>query len=370
MNLHLLWDEKIANRIIDTFETVFPGKNYYIVWRYNDDAKRFVKQEGNVSIVGSQSEISICNSEEIDKVIVHGLDIKKITFIETQISRDIPVFWILWGAELYNALVGPHGFKLYYKNHLKSTFRSRVGSALKRIGFKSKTDLAYLNFLASHDVTMVCAREEYDILRRYFPKETRNLKNESSFFYYPIDAILGKDLMDKEVDGNIILAGNSASFTNNHDYVFKYLKDLNLRDFKIVMPLSYGGSPEYINHINAIGKKLFGEKYIGLKDFLPLSDYNRLMLQAKVCIYGSWRQEAVGNIIIALYLGAKVFLPEKSPLFSIYRKRGIIIFSLENITEETLHTPLNAEERMNNRRILIETNNWERLQSITHKIFG
>ena len=61
MNLHLLWDEKIANRIIDTFETVFPGKNYYIVWRYNDDAKRFVKQEGNVSIVGSQTEISICN---------------------------------------------------------------------------------------------------------------------------------------------------------------------------------------------------------------------------------------------------------------------------------------------------------------------
>ena len=41
------------------------------------------------------------------------------------------------------------------------------------------------------------------------------------------------------------------------------------------------------------------------------------LLSADVFIYGNWRQEAVGNILIALFIGGKVFLDEKNPLLKI-----------------------------------------------------
>ena len=70
------------------------------------------------------------------------------------------------------------------------------------------------------------------MLLKYYPK----LKNIpwKEFFYYPIDSVLSKELMQKWVDGNNIQIGNSASITNNHEYAMRYLSKLNLDHKKIL----------------------------------------------------------------------------------------------------------------------------------------
>lgn len=372
MKLHLLWDEKIVKRIIKTFDTVFPDNNIYVIWENQNHINQDLRDRVDVYYVQGNYDkiISEIDFSKIDKVIVHALDTIKADFIESYIGNSLPIYWLLWGAEIYNGLLSHRGFPVFYKNYYPQTFRSRVSHILKRLGFLSPDNFKFLKFISTHNVSMLCCKEEYDIFLQYFPKHTKNLTNIDSFFYYPIDEILGAELSDKTAQGNVIMMGNSGSFTNNHEYVFNYLKDIDLRDKTIVAPLNYNGTLEYRNFINTKGKELFGDNFTGLMDFLTLVDYNNLLLKAEVALFGNWRQEAVGNIVIELYLGSKVFLSRKSPLLKHYRSLGLTIFELEGITEEELHAPLPAAIKRKNRNILFSKLNWHRLQKVTEEIFG
>ncbi len=372
MKLHLLWDEKIVKRIIKTFDTVFPDNNIYVIWENQNHINKDLEERGDVYYIHgiNDKKISEIVFSEIDKVIVHALDTAKIDFIESYIDKSKPIYWLLWGAEIYNGLLSYRGFPVFYKNYYPKTFRSRFSHVVKRLGFLSSDNRKFLKFIRDNNVSMLCCKEEYDIFRRYFPKHTKNLANIDSFFYYPIDEILGEELSDKTAQGNVIMLGNSGSFTNNHEYVFEHLKNIDLRDKTIVAPLNYNGTIEYRNFINAKGKELFGKNFTGLMEFLPLEDYNKLLLKAEVALFGNWRQEAVGNIVIELYLGSKVFLSRKSPLLKHYKSVGLMIFELEGITEEELHTPLPDDIKKKNRDILFSTLNWDKLQKVTKEIFG
>ena len=87
-------------------------------------------------------------------------------------------------------------------------------------------------------------------------------------------------------------------------------------------------------------------------DYLSLDDYNKVLLSANVFIYCNWRQEAVGNILIALYIGGKVFLDKRNPLLDFYRRLGIVIFSLDELNQNSIDTFLSDSEIQKNRKIL------------------
>ncbi len=184
------------------------------------------------------------------------------------------------------------------------------------------------------------------------------------FFYYPIESILGTEMMNKWVEGNNIQIGNSASTTNNHEYAMRYLAKLELNDRKVVVPLSYSGTAEYRNSVKKAGTTSFGNNFIPLENFLPLEEYNRLMTSFGVAIYGNWRQEAIGNILISLYLGAKVFLPKVNPVSEWAKRHNLIVFELETISQEAIDTPLDEASRKHNREILLELYSLNRLKSL------
>lgn len=369
MNLHLLWDEKISHRIVNIFEAVFPNQNIYLFWTENRNQPKFISKTSNIYIIDKNESIPDIDFKSISKIIIHGLDCKKIDFCNNFLPITTPVFWILWGTELYNTLLYGRGYNLYYHAPTCS-IKQAIALLIKRnfriIGGTSRKILKFIN---TRDTTMVCSHEEFKIFQTYYPNHTKTIKNESNFFYYPIDEVLGKKLLNKKADGNIILVGNSCSWTNNHIYVFEILKNLGIFNRTIITPLSYGGDPSYQKLIITKGKSFFGEKYKPLIEYLPLEKYNQLMTKAEVCIYGSWRQEAFGNIIISLYLGSKVYLSEKSPLFTILKNQGLTIFPIESITTESLNTELDETAKNQNREILINKYNWERLKSVTEKIF-
>lgn len=372
MNLHLLWDEKIVKRIIKTFDTVFPDNNIYVIWKVSPYINKDIADRNDVLYIQDHNDTRLAKFDfsNIDKVIVHALENYKIDFIVSYVKKTVPIYWLLWGGEIYNGLLYHKGFPVYYKYSQKRSIRSRIGHILQRLGYITSYNRKFLKFIKQNDVSMLCCKEEYDIFCKYFPSYTKNLLNIDSFFYYPIDEILNSDLLDKTAQGNVIMVGNSGSFTNNHEYVFKYLQKIDLRDKTIIAPLNYNGTPEYRNQIHRKGLELFGNRFYGLTEFLSLDDYNKLLLKAEVALFGNWRQEAVGNIVIELYLGSKVFLSRKSPLLSHFRSLGITLFELEKINEKELHIPLPEDLKRRNRDILISLLNWDRLQKVTKDIFG
>lgn len=145
--------------------------------------------------------------------------------------------------------------------------------------------------------------------------------------YYPLEYIF-KGIENIKVNGNNILLGNSSSSSNNHLEAFNILKSFNLDDKNIIVPLSYGDK-RYGETITEIGKTLFGKNLQSLFDFMPLDKYTILLSSCNVVVMNHYRQQAVGNIIAMLWMGAKVYLDEQNTFYHYLRRIGIEVFSIK-----------------------------------------
>lgn len=364
MQLHLFDDEKVVNRAIDLFEKALPNQNIYIC--FVDTVVQFVNTTDNLYFYKEGESFQKDKLKNIDKVVIHCLSYKKIVFINTYLSQSIPCYWNIWGGDLYNAILEYRGYSIYYEPEFLGV-KFFIRKVLCHLKVYSPIQKSVLNFIKNR-VTHFVTNADYDIARQYIGNYITGIQ-VTGFRYYPIDVILGR-LADKSVKGNVLLLGNSASFTNNHSYAFKYLSNLDLKNKKIIVPVSYGGSLKYVNHIIKQGDRKWGRSFIPLRNFLPLDEYNQLMTTAEICIFSSWRQEAFGNIVIALYLGSKVFLSERSSLLSYFKSIGVVVYTLEQIRQEDIDFPLSDEIKNSNREILFELLNEKTIVDNIRNIWG
>ena len=348
MLLHLFDDEKVVNRTIEIFEKALPGKSIYIC--FIDEAPRLVRATDSLYFYEGNGDFQRDILKDVNKVIIHFLSYKKIKFIQKYVPQSIPCYWNIWGGDLYNGILAYRGYPIYYEPGFLG-YKSFIYKVLHEIKVLPPKQRAVLKFIKER-ITHFVTNSDYDIAKQYIGKYINGVQ-VTGFRYYSIDTILGP-LIEKTVNGNLILLGNSASFTNNHSYAFKILSKLNLNGKKIVVPLSYGGSPQYIRHIIKQGHQNWGTSFVPLYKFLPLNEYNQLMTTAEICVFPSWRQEAFGNIVIALYLGAKVFLSEKSSLVKYFESIGVVVYTIEQVKQEDINIPLSDEIKSLNRKILFD----------------
>lgn len=341
MILHLFHDDKICNRVIANFEDVYPDGNIYVC----------ICDKSNIRYINGNNKVILLNRGEftlnqsvfndVEKIIIHYLDLPKIEFIEKYFPQNnrIEIYWSLWGGDIYNEVLYSMGYDIYYEisyvHTLKYKFANLIYRLLNKPNLKDAID-KIISFVDTRVDYIMTFNAEYELICKYWksghfrPKCIPNLP-----IYYPIEDILG-DLCNKRVRGKNIFVGNSASFTNNHAYAYRYLSKVNIQGSQVISPLSYGGSPKYRDHVKSIGYKYWGENYHPLDRFMPLNEYNELMLSSAIYVYGNWRQEAVGNIVVALYLGAKVYVSEKSPLMRIFSDFGIKLYKTEDISSEDI----------------------------------
>lgn len=369
--LHLVDDEKIINRVRNLLEEALPDRNLFLCFLNTEGEVQLVKPAENVFFVRNNQLPEEVDLSSVRKVVIHYLNYPKVLFYNTYIQRKLPTYWLVWGADMYNDLLYSKGYKLHDEPFFyhRAQWKSLIFNMLVRMRLKPDYRRLILDFIKQHVTHILAMKEEFELMCRYYPQEMQG-KQQSKFFYYPIDDVLGKDLIHAKAEGNVILLGNSASFTNNHAYAMKFLAKAGIGDKCIKTPISYGGSPLWRSHIKRVGNRLFGKQYEPIERFMPLPDYNHLMATAEVCVYGNWRQEAVGNIVIALYLGAKVFISNKSILLESFRRQGVVLFELEKMTHESLLTPLSEEEKLMNRNLMIEMFNKERQRAIIQDLWG
>ena len=66
------------------------------------------------------------------------------------------------------------------------------------------------------------------------------------------------------------------------------------------------------------------------------------------------RQQGVGNIIVLLNLGAKVYLDKSNLLYSFLKEHGFFVFCLEEIGSADFLAELTPEQILNNQQRLFE----------------
>lgn len=342
MILHLISDEKFIDHVIDMFESVDPNGHIYLL---PSDCQELVHIKNENAIVWGKLESRrvteiLENSETYDAVIIHNLiDDYKKHILENNL-RNKKIHLMFWGAELYSIpeisckTILPYTRQLiantkrpivfyqilvYLLNNSPLFFK--LYQVLKNKG-NNVENLSIYNKITSYSTV---SPNERILVDKYINK---NLVYKP-FKYANIEDIVLSGNMDI-CNQDDFLIGNSATSTNNHLDAFKIIKKGAYSEVNFHVPLSYGDS-EYAELINRCGNAFFGDNFIGINNFMTISQYNNILTKCGYVVMNHIRQQALGTILIALCKGARVFLNPQNPLYTYLIQNNILVFKVGDL---------------------------------------
>lgn len=356
--LNIVTDEKFIDDVIECHD-IFSEKvihDYVIVGEKQESYKYIKKFPDRVKIVSSSSFLPYLKSNGFDAIFLHSFFVLDSNLI-VEIPKQIKVFWFAWGYDIYSHIPDP-----FIKVDLYGVETKRIKKMLEPNDFKSKlrsflkTVFCY-DQIKSHVYYKAISRIDYfsGVLDFEYSlmENVRNFRAKKVTYTY--NSISVMDSVNREClcNGNNILIGNSADDTNNHLDVLKYIKNIDLGNSLIYIPLSYAGGQIYIDYVKNVYKSDFGDKFVPIDHFIPYQEYTQIMASCSVAIFAHERQQAIGNICAAFRKGCKVFLSETSNVYKYYKSLGMTVFSLQReFSSDALKTKLTDEQVIENIRIL------------------
>jgi hypothetical protein len=154
--------------------------------------------------------------------------------------------------------------------------------------------------------------------------------------------------------GPDILAGNSATPSNNHAELFRLLARHDLEGRSVITPLSYG-DPDYARAVERLGRRILGDRFISLRRFLPPEEYAARLKRCGTVVMNHVRQQGGTTVFTALYKGARVYRREESPMFQYFTGMGLGIRGMRELAAaERPFEPPTPGEHERDREILGE----------------
>lgn len=360
MIIHIIVDDKFLDVAWDVFERESPGNNKFILLSRKKKLK-YIKR-APVTFMREKELSFFLNENPSFPVILHWMDNKKIKLLST-LKKTQKISWIGWGGDYYSLI---KGFK-YLESKTKSIQDRLRGNIFKRVReFESELRHSYYRSLLRKnlnklDYFLPVIYEDYLLVKESNP----DLPPYLAWNYGSIEELCPEN---PPVSGEGILLGNSASINNNHAEVIDVLSGFPSQN-RVVCPLSYGDQ-KVAGFITRYGEEKLGERFIPLNNFLPLSDYLKLLSETRFLIMNHIRQQGFGNIWFGLVTGRIVFMNSSSPLYEGLKKLGVKIFSFQELRErEGLEKfQLTEEEVMNNRSVMLQHYGKASLSEKTRKL--
>lgn len=301
--LHICTDEKFIDFAINNFNSISNvDSEFYII---TSNSLKYVKNKD--VIVQSKwmflIHILLGKFNSFDSVIFHSLTNLFKLYIML-FSKKKKICWIGLGFDYYE-------LKSNYKHKKSKIFFERyfLNSAYKRIDY----------------FCPVLESEFKNVVNRL------NLNAKYINWNYGSSDGMVELLREEKINGNSILLGNSAAETNNHFEIIDFLIEKNEKR-EVIIPLSYGN----IDYSKRLISKLKHSKlnYTILSDYLTQKEYFEILKRCAFVIMNHTRQQAAGNILVMLTLGAKVFLDKENPLFDYFVGLGFKVYEKSSLKSE------------------------------------
>lgn len=376
MILHLMHDEKFCDNIIDNFEKVNAGNNKYLVFKADKDKgiNRFISHpELTCEFFYEHENLNhqLAATPAIQGIIAHSISPFFASAI-SGLSKKVKLYWIVWGYDIYTlpkiqpVLYAPRtqSFLFGQKRWLSLHWTINKYKPFRLLFYTARGKQNIWDLLESvHkqiDYFVSYIREDYELFKKKYP-DTNCKFFDAAFFN--LDQYVGEGFMDGKADGKNILLGNSNSPESNHLDVIQFLKDVRLEDeTKVYIPLSYGDNNAYKQEVIKSAEQVWGLRSFPLLGFMPRQAYIEILLSCGVGIFYHHRQQAMGNIIAMLWLGARIYMAEVNPAFQFFRRLGIHVFDLHSDFQVYGLSALTESQITTNRAILTERFSAEKVE--------
>ncbi|MGE9293998.1 MAG: TDP-N-acetylfucosamine:lipid II N-acetylfucosaminyltransferase [Puniceicoccales bacterium] len=324
MFLHIIQAEpKFPQLIYRYFEAAMPGQHIYMLIHDNDGLCENVP--GARPLLRAEELRQIFKEHDnIDGVMLHGVFRQVFDFLDA-VPEEIKIAWFVWGFEAYEflnpgdwGLFEPRTLAYRHKTPWKR-FRARLRPHYRKWQGKLRVFhqvMSRIDYICTH------VREEYELMgeRGYTGKK----QQWREIPVVPLSDLLSDDIKIVDASCRDIQVGNSATPTNNHVDVFYRLREVCLDGRKVVVPLSYGAG-DYRDFVLREGRRLLGDAFDPVVDFMPLDQYLSRLHTCGTVIFNNYRQQALGNVISALWAGKTVYMGPSSALRG-YQRVGLPVF--------------------------------------------
>ena len=358
MIIHICIDSIFNGYIIDHFEKVNKGKNRYII--ISEDKELFFKREKEIEIFNKNEVLLLLKREKY--FIIHSLLKKEPIWFASQFYAQHKVAWFSWGGDIpvSNVEINYEPLSLieFKKDQKKITIKDRLYGLLALLPFVNKW--YYFFRVGEHHpkYQKEKALSNIDLFSTVLPAEKKDVESlvyfrakYMWFNYGTLNYIMG-DFFGANVPlKKGVFVGHSGYFESNHLDSFEIINQMKL-GMEIYCPLAYGNN-HCIQIIMERGLELFGEKINFQREVLDQSAYVKLLTSNHILIMNTIQQQGVGNLLICIYLGMKVFLNPKGYLFEFCTSLGLKVYNLkEDFTEIEIEHFLERNYVIHNREIL------------------
>lgn len=348
MILHISCDDQFV-RYVDKQFMEGNTSSRLVVCDYNV-APEFAKHAPHMEYIQAYSDDfrqllqSLCSYTGI---IFHGLFGRWATDILDAVPNDVKIGWVCWDAEVFARPEREFDNLMPITRMLR---RLKYAYSYLKNGNKSHPDYFVPKDRFKRINYCLCDMPQEAIeSNRYFGTQMEWLP----YNYYTIEETVG-DLHDARVKGNNIFLGNACRYGNNHIDALWQLRGLIGKSQKVITPLSYGNMGLQ-KHVLRAGRLLLGDAFDPLVDYMPLETYNAKMLSCSVMIQNHYTPQALGNILVGLWLGMRVYLSKRNVTYDFLRDLGVFVYTVEddlNRQNPHLFDPLPGVEVARNREVL------------------
>lgn len=364
MILHFVTDEKVTDQIIQNFNTNSKKSLFLVFVNEKVNEYKHIKSTFNniTSFILDDDINKIIETYNPKAIVVHSFQLEYAKAI-IKINYPPQIAWYAWGFDVYGLpKIKPNIYapltasflkkqsKLLSINRLilRSTILRKIIS--KGLGIEDRYSIIYkAKKRVNYFVTYI--EEEYEYYSKFYPNNFQFINCTFS----TIDQYLGGNnlSLSKKQSKNNILIGNSNTIESNHIDAFLLIDSKKkFSGIEIFTPLNYGSNEAYKKEVIKKGEQIFGGIFRPILDFIDRKEYVDLLSSCSVGIFYHYRQQAMGNIIPMLYLGARVYLSSRNPALNFFKKHGIIIFDLDKDFEKYGNQCLQTSYANNNKKIL------------------
>lgn len=374
---HLIQDEKFPDSAYELFESVAPGASDYILVTDTIELKH-LKQIKPV-FIGFKESLGrefLSSLKAYDFVVIHGLSpiVQKIVW---KADKSITFVWVGMGYDYYDLIYpDPDALLKLQTRSIKALLAIEKKESIHKklikkiniaLGLQPKTK-SELTKKIKYFAPVV--GNEFELVKQACPESDMTFLD----WNYGLTAtLIESNKVPKELTGNNVLLGNSATFTNNHAEILSFLgREKALLDNRVVLtPLSYGDQG-YKEYIIGLGIDALQEAFSPVEGFMRFDSYMSLLSSCSTVIMNHKRQQAGGSIAAALYMGAVVFLDENNAFYKEYKDAGVHIFSVRELGIEPtmINLKLNESEKQKNRMVIYEMRSRKTVRKKTEKLIS